>query len=232
MLGMVDFSTIPVYFIDNVSLLHGSGSLSEKSGALGGTVKLQNNTDWQNQLSGRVLTGIGSYGTKDEFIRINIGNKKLQWQSRGYYNRSDNDYLFVNKFNADIDPVTGNYVYPKQRNQNAGYQNSGILEELYYRPSERGILSLRYWYQHNDRSLPKLLTNESGTNANINRQLEDAHRTSARMEKFMVKKVHFVLVQVSVFNFSGIGLKTKVFGSEDQLRDQFKFQVCKLGTIK
>lgn len=86
MLGMVDFSTIPVYFTDNISLLYGPASLSEKSGALGGTVKLQNNADWQNHLSGRILTGIGSYGTWDEFLRINLGNKKLQFQSRAYFN--------------------------------------------------------------------------------------------------------------------------------------------------
>ena len=41
MLGMVDFSAIPVYFTDNVSLLHGSGPLSEKSGALGGVSNLK-----------------------------------------------------------------------------------------------------------------------------------------------------------------------------------------------
>jgi iron complex outermembrane receptor protein len=68
MLGMVDFSTIPVYFTDNVSLLHGSGSISTKSGALGGLVKLDNTTDWQNKFSGRALSGLGSYGTKDEFL--------------------------------------------------------------------------------------------------------------------------------------------------------------------
>jgi len=84
--------------------LHGSGSLSEKSGALGGVVKLENTTDWQNKFSGRLLTGIGSYGTKDEFFQINVGNKKIQIQTRAFYNYSDNDYQFVNKFIANIDP--------------------------------------------------------------------------------------------------------------------------------
>jgi outer membrane cobalamin receptor len=215
MLGMVDFSTIPVYFIDDVSLLHGSASLSEKSGALGGTVKLQNNVDWQNHFSGRALTGIGSYGTLDEFLRVNLGNKKIQVQSRGYYNQSDNDYLFNNKFNADIDPVTGNYIYPKQRNQNAAYQNWGILEELYYRPAEKSILTFRYWYQHNDRSLPKLLTNESGNDANINRQIEDAHRALAEWKKYGEKGTLTISSGLNIQLLS-YWLRTKVFGTEDQ----------------
>ena len=40
MLGMTDFSTIPSYFIDRASMLHGSSSLSESSGGLGGLVRL------------------------------------------------------------------------------------------------------------------------------------------------------------------------------------------------
>ena len=40
MLGMTDFSTIPSYFIDDASLLHGTSSVNETGGGLGGSVKL------------------------------------------------------------------------------------------------------------------------------------------------------------------------------------------------
>lgn len=40
MLGMTDFSMIPSYFIDNASLLHGTSSVNETGGGLGGAVKL------------------------------------------------------------------------------------------------------------------------------------------------------------------------------------------------
>ena len=40
MLGMTDFSTIPSYFIDQASLLHGTSSVNETGGGLGGLVKL------------------------------------------------------------------------------------------------------------------------------------------------------------------------------------------------
>ena len=36
MLGMTDFSTIPSYFIDQASLLHGTSSVNETGGGLGG----------------------------------------------------------------------------------------------------------------------------------------------------------------------------------------------------
>lgn len=40
MLGMVDFSLIPSYFIDNANLYHGASSVSIASGGLGGAITL------------------------------------------------------------------------------------------------------------------------------------------------------------------------------------------------
>ena len=216
MLGMVDFSTIPVYFTDNVSLLHGSGSISEKSGALGGIVKLDNSTNWQNKFSGRMLTGIGSYGTKDEFLQINVGNKKIQSQTRAFFNYSDNDYLFVNKFIADIDPKTGKYIYPTQRNENSQFKNYGLLQEFYFHPDEKNVVILRYWYQHNDRSLPRLLSNETDIKANINRQLENAHRPVAEWKHYGKKGILNLIsgANIQLLNYR---LTTKVSGAEDQV---------------
>ncbi len=216
MLGMVDFSTIPVYFTDNVSLLHGSGSLSERSGALGGVVKLGTNADWQNKRSGRLLTGIGSYGTKDEFFQINIGNKKIQSQTRGFYNYSRNDYQFVNKFVADIDPKTGNYLYPTQRNENSQYENYGLLQELYFQPTAKSVITIRYWYQHNDRSLPRLLSNETDNSANINRQSENAHRPIAEW-KFYGTRGTFNVSAGANIQLLTYQLRTKISGAEDLL---------------
>ena len=40
MLGMTDFSMIPSFLVDKATLLHGSSSVSESGGGLGGAVKL------------------------------------------------------------------------------------------------------------------------------------------------------------------------------------------------
>lgn len=216
MLGMVDFSSIPVYFTDNISLLHGSGSISERAGALGGIIKLGNSADWQNKFSGRVIAGIGNYGTKEKFIQVNSGTKKIQAQTRAFYNYSNNDYKFVNKFIADIDPTTGNYLYPTQRNENSQYENYGLLQEIYFHPAKKSIITLRYWYQHNDRSLPRLLSNETDNNANINRQTENAHRPVVEW-KYYGNKGTMNLTAGANIQLSTYQLKTKISGAEDLL---------------
>ena len=220
MLGMVDFSAIPVYFTDNVSLLHGSGSLTEKSGALGGVVKLENTTDWQNKFSGRLLTGIGSFGTKDEFFQINSGNKKIQSQTRAFFNYSDNNYRFVNRSIADIDSTTGNYIYStQQRNTNSSYRNYGLLQEIYFRPDEKNIIILRYWYQHFNRSLPTLLTDESkiSTNySNTNRQSENAHRPVAEWKSYGRKGILGITLGANV-QFTDYRLMNKSSGKDEEI---------------
>ncbi len=215
MLGMVDFSMIPVYFTDDVSLLHGSASLKNSGGALGGAIQLDNKTNWSNTFSGKILSGIGSYASFDEFIQLNLGNRKIQSQTRAFFNQSANDFSFLNKFIADIDPETGNYIYPTQKNLNADYRNYGFLQELYLHPSSNDYLSARYWFQHNERSIPQLLTNETAENANINRQIEDAHRSVLEWKRFLEKGFFSVN---SGFNYqiSGYRLKTKISGSDDQ----------------
>ncbi len=216
MLGMVDFSTIPVYFTDNVNLLHGSGSLSELSGALGGIVKLENTADWQKKFSIRLLSGTGSYGTYDEFIKLTTGNSKIQSQTRAFYNYSNNDYPFVNKLIANLDPITGKYLYPTQRNLNSQYCNYGLLQEFYVHPTNKTIVTVRYWYQHNNRSLPRLLSNETDINANINIQSENAHRVVGEY-KYYGNKGTFDLHVGSNIQLSTYLLRNKVSGNADQI---------------
>lgn len=216
MLGMVDFSLIPVYFTDYVKLLHGSSSLGESSGALGGTIQLENQPDWGKRHSGKLLSGIGSYRTFDEFLQLNYGNRKILSKSAIFYNSSANDFSYTNKLNASIDPVTGNYIYSREKNENADYRNYGFLEEIYLQPDKNQTISLKTWLQHNDRSIPQLLTNESEGAANINRQSENALRSVAEWKHFGTSSKLSVLSAVNLQN-SSYSLENRVSGAPDQL---------------
>jgi iron complex outermembrane receptor protein len=216
MLGMVDFSLIPVYFTDEVKLLHGSSSLSESSGALGGTILLENTPDWSNNLSGKLLSGFGSYRTFDEYLQINTGNRKIQSKSSFFYNYSANDFPFTNKLNATLDPINGSYVYPVEKNRNADYQNYGFLQEFYLHASSNQTFSLKTWLQHNDRSIPALLTNESDLSSNINRQTENALRSVAEWRRFGTQSRLSLLSAINL-QYSAYRLENSVSGAPSQV---------------
>lgn len=216
MLGMVDFSLIPVYFTDEVKLLHGSSSLSESSGALGGTIQLENIANWNNTFSGKLLSGFGSYQTFDEYLQINIGNRKIQSKSSFFYNRSANNFKFINKLNATLAPLTGDYIYQTERNINADYLNYGYLQEIYLQASSNNSFSLKTWLQHNERSIPQLLTNESDESANTNRQFENALRSVAEWRRFWQQSR---LSWKSAVNLQGTSykLENRVNGAQNQV---------------
>jgi outer membrane cobalamin receptor len=179
MAGMVDFSLIPVYIIDELNLKHGSASLADRSGGIGGSININNRAEWNNKSKIGYMQGIGSYNTFDEFIRISEGNNKIRSKTRLYHNYSKNDYTFINRGIGIIDPVSGNITNPLDTNENADYTRYGLLQEIYYRPEDNHIFSLKYWGQYADRTIPKPTSYEGPDNSNLNGQQDRDHRMVA-----------------------------------------------------
>jgi iron complex outermembrane receptor protein len=82
MAGMVDFSLIPVYLIDELNLKHGPASLADGIGGIGGSINLHNRAGWNDKRTLSYMQGIGSYHTFDEFFQLGLGNKKNQEQNK------------------------------------------------------------------------------------------------------------------------------------------------------
>jgi outer membrane cobalamin receptor len=153
MLGMVDFSLIPVYVVDDMSLQHGAASIASQSGGLGGLINIENRVNWKNRFSGRYFQGAGSFHTFDEFGQVNVGNSKWQSKTRAYHNYSKNNYEFLNK-----------HILPEpelQRNENAEFGKYGFVQEVYFKPLIQLQTSAKIWYQNAQRSIPTVTSDES-----------------------------------------------------------------------
>ncbi len=170
MTGMVDFSLIPMYLIDELNLQHGNASIASNSGGIGGSINLNNKPDWNNRLSIKYTQGVASFKTFDELFHFKIGRKKWQSVTRLYHSYSKNDYTFINKMNVNIDPKTKQLTHPLDTNKNADYKKYGWLQEFYLKSSPNDIVSLKLWLQKANRSIPRPVSNESTKQSNINKQ--------------------------------------------------------------
>ena len=179
MAGMVDFSLIPVYIVDALHLKHGSASLADRSGGIGGSINISNQADWAEKPSLSYMQGIGSFSSFDEFLQLGFGHKKFQSKTRLYHNYSANDYTFVNRAIASRDPVSGLISNPTDTNTNAAYLRYGLLQELYYKPGDRHLFSMKYWGQYADRTIPRPTSYEGPDNSNLNSQEDRDHRLVA-----------------------------------------------------
>lgn len=179
MAGIVDFSLIPVYIIDELNLKYGAASLADRSGGIGGSINISNRAGWNEKSSIRYIQGIGSYNTFDQFLQLGLGKNKIRSKTRLYYNHSKNDYTFFNRGIGNIDPLTGTISNPLDTNENAAYTRYGLLQEFYYRPAAKHLFSMKYWGQFADRTIPRPTSYEGPNNSNLNNQQDGDHRLVA-----------------------------------------------------
>lgn len=181
MLGMTDFSTIPSYFIDQASLLHGTSSVNEAGGGLGGLVRLGTAPDTPEGFNVQYVQGIGSFSTFDEFARVTYGSDKWHISTRAVHSSSPNDYKYVNhdkKVNIydDDHNIIGQY-HPKERNKSGSFKDTHILQEIYYNTLKGDRFGLNAWYIDSNRELPMLTTDYGDASDFENRQREHTFRS-------------------------------------------------------
>ena len=180
MLGMTDFSMIPSYFIDDASLLHGTSSVNETGGGLGGAVKLSTKPANEKGFGVQYTQGIGSFKTFDEFLRLTYGDEHWQVSTRAVYSSSPNDYKYRNhdkKENIyDDDMNIIDQYYPIERNRSGAFKDLHILQEVYYNTGKGDRLGLNAWYINSNRELPMLTVDYGDDTAFDNRQREQTFR--------------------------------------------------------
>ena len=180
MLGMVDFSMIPSYFIDDAALLHGSSSVNETGGGLGGAVKLSTKAADAQGFGLQYIQGVGSFRTFDEFLRLTYGNDHWQISTRIVYSSSPNDYKFVNRekkeniYDEQMN-IIGQY-YPTMRNRSGAYKDLHILQEAYFNTGRGSRFGLNAWYINSNRELPRLTVDYGEDKDFENRQREQTFR--------------------------------------------------------
>lgn len=181
MLGMTDFSMIPSYFIDDASLLHGTSSVNDAGGALGGLVKLSTKPADTKGFNLQYIQGIGMYKTFDEFLRLTWGDEHWQVSTRAVYQSSKNDYRYRNRdkkeniYDDDMH-IIGSY-YPMERNKNGAFDDVHVLQEVYYNTGRGDRFGLNAWYINSNRELALLTTDYADDTDVENRQREHTLRS-------------------------------------------------------
>ncbi len=153
-LGQVDFSTIPVFLADNVSLNWGSGT-SNNSGGLGGTVNIDNTNRFGDGLLLDLKQTYGSFNTLGSFITVGNYGKTFSFRVKAYRNSSDNDFEYEN---------VATIPHQKMRQRNADFVDYGVMPELSFL-FKNCVISASSWNQWNHRNLPPIMPNVFNVNS-------------------------------------------------------------------
>ena len=125
--GQTDFNTINTSNYNTVAVRSGGGSVQYGSGAIGGSIHLNNNLRFNTHFENSVRLSYGSFNSKMTNFKSTYGNSKFSFDLGVAYVDSENDYK---------------YLGTSKFNENGAYTNTSININLGYFISEKNIIKL------------------------------------------------------------------------------------------
>lgn len=128
--GQTDFFTITPADFNSIQIRRGGGSVHYGSGAIGGTIHLNNDLKFNKQFQNKLTFGYGAFDTKSLQFRQNNSNGAWSYNIQASHISSENDYPI-----SGIDQNNENGQFKKTSiNANAGILNGKDQEiKLYHR---------------------------------------------------------------------------------------------------
>lgn len=151
MLGQSDLSLLSLALNDKAVIQHGTGSALYGSGSLGGTISLSN-SEASSGTSLSLSQWFGSFGTLKNEINASYANDKFFIKVKTLYDKSDNDFHFINTTMPGL---------PTETQEGANYKMFGSSLESGVKIAKRSQIRLSVQYFNADRNL------QPSMNANV-----------------------------------------------------------------
>jgi vitamin B12 transporter len=147
-LGQTDFSLVPLFLFDEMSIQYGAGSSLYGSDAIGGSVMVGHSLPvFAKASSISLYQQVGSFGRFGTGIKTSYGNEQWQFRTKVYRSTIANNF----KYNA---PAVG-YA---QTQSNATVTNYGIDQQAYFKISGEKCVSAEIMYTDNFRQIQPAVT--------------------------------------------------------------------------
>ncbi|MDN3672202.1 TonB-dependent receptor [Flavobacterium branchiarum] len=151
-LGQADFNTIGTRDFNSIAVKAGGGSILYGSGAIGGSIHLNNDLTFKNNFSNHLFFSAGSYDTYSLNYRTAISSKKYSLQVSFSRNSSENDFKYPGNSN--------------QKNLNGEYYNTSLNTTFGYKIDSRNTLKLYSQFYDSERHFS--LTSPNATKTKYN----------------------------------------------------------------
>ncbi|WP_299781391.1 TonB-dependent siderophore receptor [uncultured Formosa sp.] len=146
--GQTDFNTLNTSDFNAISVRSGGGSVIYGSGAIGGSIHLNNTFDYTNGFKNTINSSLGSYNTLQLNYKGNIVVKNLSANIGISRNSSDNDY---------------DYVDSDEFNENGDFYNTSLNTNVSYRLNKNNVFKLYSYVYDGERHFSLTNSNETPT---------------------------------------------------------------------
>lgn len=145
MLGQLDLALLPSVLFDHVEVEYGGSSGNWGSGAVGGSIHLNNTLNFNKGLFTAVNISRGNFGLLNASTQLNYSAKRFVTSTKMYTNSSKNNFRYID---------TTDKEHSLKQQQHAAYAFYGLLQELKFLINPKQLLSINAWLTTNNRELP------------------------------------------------------------------------------
>lgn len=147
-LGQGDINNLNLLSYENVGIKFGGGSVIYGSGAIGGSIHLNNTLDFNKGFHGSLFSEYSSFETLNSTIKAKYSNHKLSFSFSANHSKSENDYEVAEK---------------KFINRNGEYQNTGFNLGLAFKINESNEVYWQTQHYNSDQHYPIFDENQTKT---------------------------------------------------------------------
>ena len=182
--GQLDFALIPNDFLEKVDIQYGGGSALWGSGAVGGTIHLNNESRFDEGWKVNIGGTFGSFDNYQQQLKVLFSQKKWVSSFKFFNHTAQNDFPFYNTLKSDT---------LKQIQRHAQLKQFGLLTENSFKINENQQINFCIWYQNTDRNIPPLMLQ---TLNNTNQKDETKRFTTqwqrnGKMTNYFIRTAYF-----------------------------------------
>ena len=147
--GLADLSALEGGTVEQISVKLGGGSALYGSGAIGGTVFLDNIIPKNKRFHANIGTTLGSYGLFGQNAKAVYNHQNTAFQMRISHQKADNNFLYKN---------IATLKKPIEHAQNAAFDNLNVTNNAVFNLKKDRFLHINTWYSHILRQIPPIMT--------------------------------------------------------------------------
>ena len=146
--GQTDFNTINIRSFNDISVRSGGGSVLYGSGAIGGSIHLNNNLTFNGGFENSLYANYGSFNTVDVGYTSRFSSDRLSVDVAISRIQSDNDYTYVNS---------------EKENLNGAFYNQSLAANVGYKINSKNSLKLYSYVFDGERHFSLIFPTETPT---------------------------------------------------------------------
>ena len=147
-LGQADYSIFPTGGFDEVNIHYGSSGALYGTDAIGGSVHLSTDLEFNTSNELKFGTLLGSFGRWHQQASYRQGGEKLSFRTNVYRNYAANNFTYKDW----ASPGT-----PEKRQEHGRVSQVGLVQDFAYKINQAQSLKANLWFNSNNRQIQPLL---------------------------------------------------------------------------